>query len=95
MTRSDGRTAVRDVPRGASAAGIGITPEAQARLFSAFTQADGSTTRRFGGTGLGLPIAQRVVQAHGGTLDLHNIDPYGFESRVTLPVPEVNGKMTQ
>ncbi|MCD4751415.1 MAG: HAMP domain-containing histidine kinase [Thermoanaerobaculales bacterium] len=52
-------------------------------------------TMRRGGTGLGLPIVQRVVQAHGGSLHLNNVEPFGFESRVTLPVPEVNGKMTQ
>jgi signal transduction histidine kinase/CheY-like chemotaxis protein/HPt (histidine-containing phosphotransfer) domain-containing protein len=53
--------------------GIGVPADAQSRLFEAFTQADSSTTRRYGGTGLGLTISQRLVELMGGEI--------GFESR--------------
>ena len=50
--------------------GMGIKPEDQERLFSAFVQADSSTTRRFGGTGLGLTISRQLIELMGGKLGL-------------------------
>ncbi len=52
--------------------GIGIAPEAQARVFESFTQADQSTARRFGGSGLGTTIAKQLVELMGGRIGLES-----------------------
>ena len=62
--------------------GIGMTPDAVASLFSAFTQADGSTSRRFGGTGLGLTIARQLARMMGG--DVTAVSQAGRGSTFTL-----------
>ena len=53
-------------------AGVGISPEKQLCIFEPFTQADGSNTRAFGGLGIGLSIASRIVQMMGGTIHVES-----------------------
>ncbi|WP_083654646.1 ATP-binding protein [Burkholderia sp. SRS-W-2-2016] len=68
--------------------GIGIAPDVQARLFEPFVQAESSTTRRFGGTGLGLTICRKLVEMMNGTLELRSAPGCGTSMivRLTLPV---------
>lgn len=57
--------------------GIGISPDAQARIFESFTQADETIIDRFGGTGLGLSIARQLVEAHGGCIGVESVPGQG------------------
>jgi CheY-like chemotaxis protein len=69
--------------------GIGIDAEQQARLFSAFNQADSSTTRRFGGTGLGLTISRKLAHLMQGEISLHSQTGQGSEFSLKLPLQQV------
>ncbi|HYM35517.1 MAG TPA: ATP-binding protein, partial [Steroidobacteraceae bacterium] len=76
--------------------GIGIEPEAKARLFTPFTQADGSTSRRFGGTGLGLAICHELVKLMGGgAIKLDSAVGRGSQFEFTLPFQRAAGRVPQ
>lgn len=66
--------------------GIGISKEQQSRLFQAFSQADASTTRKYGGSGLGLVISKHFVEMLGGSLELESEYSRGCALHVFLPV---------
>jgi CheY-like chemotaxis protein len=78
--------------------GIGLSPEQIVKLFQDFTQADTSTTRKFGGTGLGLALTRRFCQMMGGDVTIHSVPGTGSTFTIKLPAvvsdakPEVAGE---
>jgi two-component system, NtrC family, sensor kinase len=65
--------------------GIGMTPEQMARLFQEFSQADASTTKRYGGTGLGLALSRRLCRLMGGDVTLESEPGRGSVFTIRLP----------
>ncbi len=70
--------------------GIGLSPEALDTIFKPFQQVDNSNTREFGGTGLGLAIIKRLVEQHGGTIDVESDPGVGTRFTVRLPLNETS-----
>jgi len=73
--------------------GIGIPPEARAKLFEPFAQADAEITRVFGGTGLGLSIGQRLAKMMGGSLEVASLVGKGTTVLLSLPLPIADARM--
>jgi signal transduction histidine kinase len=66
--------------------GPGIAPKDQALIFEEFQQIDNSSTRQKGGTGLGLAISRRIVEMHGGTIEVESAIGSGSTFRMKIPI---------
>jgi PAS domain S-box-containing protein len=75
--------------------GIGMTPEAMTRIFAPFEQADNSTTRTHGGTGLGLTICRRLTELMGGQIRVESVAGQGSSFFVELPFVVLDRRVPQ
>jgi len=66
--------------------GPGIASKDQVLIFEEFQQVDNSSTRQKGGTGLGLAISKRIVEMHGGTIDVESVIGSGSTFRLKVPI---------
>ncbi len=71
--------------------GCGIAPEAMERIFDAFSQADASTTRKFGGTGLGLTISKQLAQLLGGDIEVESTEARGSTFVLSISTGPIEG----
>jgi signal transduction histidine kinase len=96
-----GRIAIRAVKQDSASVlitvkdtGIGIPPEKLEEIFQEFTQVDTSTTRKAGGTGLGLPISRRLIHMHGGRLWAESVGVPGEGSTFFIELP-IEARITE
>ena len=73
--------------------GLGIPAEKQRAIFEAFTQSDGSSTRRFGGVGIGLTIASELVRMMGGRIWVESEAGKGSAFHFTMSLPEASARV--
>jgi signal transduction histidine kinase len=95
QTMNDGQQRGDEIIFRVTDTGIGITPEQTQNLFEAFTQADVSTTRKYGGTGLGLTITQHFCQMLGGKITVESEFGRGSTFTVYLPAEVVEAEADQ
>ena len=74
--------------------GIGVPTEKIREVFQPFVQADGSATRRYGGTGLGLPISRRLIEMHGGRIWAESPGLKGEGTTLNVELP-LEAKITE